>query len=177
LRPHRARRKQSKRRARLTPRSAGLPAATTEGPIVALQWSARRSALWRRAWGRAARRCAEAHGGALAAVGALCPQKGTGACCCALAAAGVLWKGTGACWFALAVVGVLCPQKGTGACCCALAAAGALWPQEGVGRNTGNHRGGSSEGTKRKRAVARAAAVASHEWQRRRRPLHKAGGG
>ena len=58
-----------------------------------------------------------------------------------------------------------------------LAAAGALWPQERVGRNTGNHRGGSSEGTKRKRAAVRAAAVAEHEWQRRRRPLHKAGGG
>jgi hypothetical protein len=48
---------------------------------------------------------------------------------------------------------------------------------ERVGRNTGTHRGGSSEGTKRKRAAVKAAAITEHERQRRRRPLHKAGGG
>jgi hypothetical protein len=35
-------------------------------------------------------------------------------------------------------------------------------PQKRAGRNTGTHRGGSSEGKKRKRAAAKAAAVAEH---------------
>ena len=50
-------------------------------------------------------------------------------------------------------------------------------PQKRAGRNTGTHRGGSYEGTKRKRAAAEAAAVTEHERQRGRRSLHKAGGG
>jgi hypothetical protein len=49
-------------------------------------------------------------------------------------------------------------------------------PQRRAGRNTGTHRGGSSEGTKRKHVAAEAAAVTEHARQRMRRPLHKAGG-
>jgi hypothetical protein len=48
-------------------------------------------------------------------------------------------------------------------------------PHNRAGHYTGAHGGGRSEGTKRKRAVARAAAVTGRERQRRRRPLHKAG--
>jgi hypothetical protein len=48
-------------------------------------------------------------------------------------------------------------------------------PQKRVGCDTGTHRSGGSEGTKRKQAAARAAAVTERGRQRRQRPSHKVG--